>query len=113
MADGKIFRSTNYEDTESEVTRTEQFMTDWTSTVFRGLCADKIEGARVGLPPPPASGDPVLVFLAQKSSPDLEEFVFAKSTSREDYLAYVMEIVQMFRKHARTCGVNQDETGSS
>jgi len=77
----------------------EAFMSDWGSDIFRGLCVDRIEEARQQSTAPASLDDPVVVFLSEKSSQQLEEFVFKKSRTREDYLGYVMEMVQMMKQH--------------
>jgi len=98
-------------------------MTDWRSDVFRGLCTDRIEEARVACGVAGAAGgeggggDPVVAFLAQRTSAQLEEFVFNKSNTREDYLNYVLEMVQMVKQHgvgpAVTPGESQQDTAAT
>ncbi|CAG5118229.1 unnamed protein product [Candidula unifasciata] len=92
----------------------EQFMTNWTSKVFRDRCVAQIESVRVDSKPQENSSDPVETFLAQRSSKQLEEFVFEKSKTREDYVSLVAEMLMMLRQHAGKPLVNTEllETAS-
>lgn len=77
----------------------EQFMTNWTSDVFRERCLAQIDSVRSRCNPQESSDDPVEKFLAQNTSQQLEEFVFNKSKTREDYVSLVAEMLMMLRQH--------------
>ncbi|KAK6967748.1 mediator of RNA polymerase II transcription subunit 15 [Biomphalaria glabrata] len=79
--------------------RAEQFMTNWTSDVFRDRCVAQIDSALSQSKPRSTSTDPVEKFLAQKSSKELEEFVFSQAKSREDYVSLIAEMLMMLRQH--------------
>uniref|UniRef100_A0A0B6Z356 Mediator of RNA polymerase II transcription subunit 15 n=1 Tax=Arion vulgaris TaxID=1028688 RepID=A0A0B6Z356_9EUPU len=78
----------------------EQFMTNWTSSIFRERCVAQIESVRREALPQANSPDPVEKFLAQKDPKQLEEFVFEKSKTREDYVSLIAEMLMMLRQHA-------------
>ncbi|KAK3756183.1 hypothetical protein RRG08_064289 [Elysia crispata] len=46
------------------------------------------------------SEDKVEKFLASHSSKELEEFIFGKSKTREDYVGLMAEMLMMLRQHA-------------
>jgi hypothetical protein len=77
----------------------EQFLTSWTSTIFRERCTAQIEAVRSEANPQVHTDDLVEKFLAQKSSIQLEQFVFEQSKSKEDYLSLVSEVLTMLRQH--------------
>ncbi|KAH9518643.1 hypothetical protein Btru_005865 [Bulinus truncatus] len=77
----------------------EEFMSNWTSDVFRNRCMLQIDNVRSQTRPRSTSTDPVEKFLAQNSSKELEEFVFSKSQTREDYVSLVAEMLMMLRQH--------------
>ncbi|GFO32699.1 mediator of RNA polymerase ii transcription subunit 15 [Plakobranchus ocellatus] len=84
----------------------EQFMTNWTSDVFRDRCVAQIETVRSQTHPNIESEDKVEKFLAQHSSKELEEFIFGKSKTREDYVGLMAEMIMMLRQHAGKPSVN-------
>ncbi|BFZ18966.1 hypothetical protein BsWGS_22005 [Bradybaena similaris] len=86
----------------------EQFMSNWHSKVFRERCVAQIESVRSDAKPQENSADPVETFLAQRSSKQLEEFIFEKSKTREDYVSLVAEMLMMLRQHAGKPLVNTD-----
>ncbi|CAL1535169.1 unnamed protein product [Lymnaea stagnalis] len=86
----------------------EQFMTNWTSDVFRERCVAQIDSVRLTTKPQVNSEDPVEKFLAQNSSKQLEEFVFSHSKTREDYVSLMAEMIMMLRQHGNVPMVDVD-----
>ncbi|RUS74306.1 hypothetical protein EGW08_017929 [Elysia chlorotica] len=84
----------------------EQFMTNWTSDVFRDRCVAQIDTVRSETHPNIDSEDKVEKFLASHSSKELEEFIFSKSKTREDYVSLIAEMLMMLRQHAGKPSVN-------
>lgn len=78
----------------------EQFMSSWTSDVFRDRCVAQIESVRSKTHPNVNSEDSVEKFLASHTSKELEEFIFGKSKTREDYVGLMAEMMMMLRQHA-------------
>lgn len=74
-------------------------MTNWQSGVFRDKCAAQIHSARSQINPREDSDDPMEKFFAQNSTAQLEEFVFNKSKTREEYVSLIAEMVMMLRQH--------------
>uniref|UniRef100_A0A0B6Y134 Mediator of RNA polymerase II transcription subunit 15 n=1 Tax=Arion vulgaris TaxID=1028688 RepID=A0A0B6Y134_9EUPU len=84
----------------------EQFMSCWTSPVFRNRCAIQIELVRSEANPQVDSDDVMEKFFAQKTSQELEEFIFCQSKTKEDYISLVSEMVMMLRQHRGRAVIN-------
>lgn len=76
----------------------EEFMTNWQSQAFRERILAQISGAKENSHPDPHSDDQMEQFLADNTSEQLEQFIFEKCKTREDYLSLVADLILQLRR---------------